>query len=58
MSKVMKCREVGMDCDFVAHGESEDQIMALAAEHARKDHGMESIPEEVAAKVKAAIHDA
>ena len=58
MSKVMKCREVGMDCDFVAHGESEDQIMAQAAEHARKDHGMESIPEEVVAKVKAAIHEA
>jgi len=47
-----------MDCDFVAHGESEDQIMAQAAEHARKDHGMESIPEEVVAKVKAAIHEA
>jgi predicted small metal-binding protein len=46
-----------MDCDFVARGESEDQVMAQAAEHARKDHGMESIPAEVAATVKAAIHD-
>ena len=57
MTKVMKCREVGMDCDFVARGESEDQIMAQAAEHARKDHGFETIPAEVAAKVKAAIHE-
>ena len=57
MSKVLKCRDVGMDCDFVAHGESEDEIMTQAAEHARKDHGMESIPPEVAAGVKAAIHD-
>ena len=57
MTKVLRCREVGMDCDFVARGESEDQVMAQAAEHARKDHGMESIPAEVAATVKAAIHD-
>ena len=57
MSKVMKCREVGLDCDFVAHGENEQQVMTKVAEHARKDHGMETIPEEVVAKVKAAIHD-
>jgi predicted small metal-binding protein len=57
MTKVLKCRDVGLDCDFEAHGESEEQIMAQAAEHARKDHGMASVPPEVAAKVKAAIHD-
>ncbi len=57
MSKVMKCRDVGMDCDFVARGKDEQEIMTKAAEHARKDHGMDSIPEEVKAKVKAAIHD-
>ena len=58
MSKVMKCREVGLDCDFVAHGDTEEQVMTKVAAHAQKDHGMEHIPEEVAAKVKAAIHDA
>jgi predicted small metal-binding protein len=46
-----------MDCDFVARGESEEQVMVQAVEHARRDHGMESIPTEVAASVKAAIHD-
>jgi predicted small metal-binding protein len=57
MSKVLKCREVGMDCDFVAHGENEEQVMSKAVEHARKDHGMDTIPAEVVTKVKAAIHD-
>jgi predicted small metal-binding protein len=57
MSKVLKCREVGMDCDFVAHGENEEQVMSKAVEHARKDHGMDTIPAEIATKVKAAIHD-
>jgi len=31
--------------------------MAQAAEHARKDHGLDSIPPQVAAAVKAAIHE-
>jgi predicted small metal-binding protein len=57
MAKVMKCRSVGLDCDFVARGETEDQVMTKVAEHAHKDHGMQTIPEEVAAKVRAAIHE-
>jgi predicted small metal-binding protein len=46
-----------MDCDFVARGNSEEEIMAQAAAHAQKDHGFTSIPPEVIEKVKAAIHD-
>ena len=57
MSKVMSCREVGMDCDFVARGENENEILAKAAAHAKADHGMDSIPEDVLKKVKAAVHD-
>jgi predicted small metal-binding protein len=57
MAKIMKCRTVGLDCDFVARGENDDQVMAQVAEHARKDHAMQTIPQEVAAKVKAAIHE-
>jgi predicted small metal-binding protein len=57
MTKVLKCRDVGMDCDFEARGKTEDEILVQAAEHARRDHGMESIPKEVAAAVKAAIRD-
>ncbi len=57
MTKVLKCREVGMDCDFVARGENEEQIMAQAVAHASKDHGIQNIPPELAATVKAAIHD-
>ena len=57
MAKAMECRSVGLDCDFVARGENDEQVMTKVAEHARKDHGMQAIPEEVAAKVKAAIHE-
>jgi predicted small metal-binding protein len=57
MAKIMKCRSVGLDCDFVARGETEDQVMQKVAEHAKKDHGMSNIPADVVTKVKAAIHN-
>ena len=57
MAKVMECRSVGLDCDFVARGADEEEVMTKVAEHGRKDHGMQTIPAEVAAKVKAAIHE-
>jgi predicted small metal-binding protein len=57
MAKIMKCRSVGLDCDFVAHGETEAQVMEKVAEHAKKDHGMQHIPEDVATKVRAAIRN-
>jgi predicted small metal-binding protein len=57
MAKTMSCRDVGADCDFVARGESEEEIMGQVAEHARAAHGMEEVPPEVAEKVKAAIKD-
>ena len=57
MAKVMKCRTVGLDCDFVARGENDEQIMAQVAEHAKRDHGMQTIPNDVVQKVKASIHE-
>jgi predicted small metal-binding protein len=46
-----------MDCDFVAKGDTEQEILAQCAEHARTDHGMDEIPSEVVDRVRAAIHD-
>ena len=57
MSKVVSCRDVGMDCDFVARGQTETEILEQCAEHARTDHGVTEIPDEVIAKVRAEIHD-
>lgn len=57
MARRMSCRDVGPDCDFVARGESDDEVMGQVAEHARTAHGMDEVPEELAAKAKAAIRD-
>jgi len=57
MAKVLRCRDVGMDCDFVARAESEEELLKKAAEHADTAHDMKEIPEEVLAKVRAAIRE-
>ena len=57
MAKTVSCRDVGMDCDFVAQGATEEEVLMYCAAHARKDHGMEEIPAEVVEKVRAAIRD-
>jgi predicted small metal-binding protein len=57
VAKTVSCRDVGMDCDFVAKGETEQDILQQAAEHARTAHNMNEIPAEVVDKVRGAIRD-
>jgi len=57
MAKVLSCRDVGVDCDFVARGATVEEVMEKAREHATKDHGFGDIPPELVDRVKAAIRD-
>jgi predicted small metal-binding protein len=57
MAKAIRCGDIVPGCEFVARGKDEDEVLARAAEHAKKDHGMESIPDEVLAKAKAVIRE-
>ncbi|MBX9623772.1 MAG: DUF1059 domain-containing protein [Gemmataceae bacterium] len=57
MAKKMNCRDVGPDCDFVARGRTEEEVMRQVVEHARTAHGIDQVPPELAAKAKAAIRD-
>lgn len=57
MTKVLRCRDVGVDCDFEAKGETAEEIMNQAAKHAREEHGMTEIPAEVVEKCQKAIRD-
>jgi predicted small metal-binding protein len=57
MAKVLYCGDVVGSCDFVVRGESEQEVLEQAAEHARTAHNLQEITPEVASKVKAAIRD-
>jgi predicted small metal-binding protein len=54
--KDFHCRDAGIDCDWVARGESEKEIMDQASRHAEQAHGMKATPE-LATKVRGLIHD-
>jgi predicted small metal-binding protein len=52
----LKCKDVGVDCDFEIKGAaSEEEIMQLAAVHAKIVHNMDTIPPELAEKARKAI---
>ena len=55
--KQLDCRDVGFDCDGVIQGETEQEVMSQAAEHARDAHGLTEIDEELGATMRQAIRD-
>jgi predicted small metal-binding protein len=57
MTKMLKCRDIGVDCDGVIQAETEEELMRKVAEHAKTVHGMSEISPDMVAKVKAAIKE-
>lgn len=54
--KELRCRDVGFDCDAVVHAETEQEILAIAAQHAKEVHQVEVTPEQ-AEQIATLIHD-
>jgi len=57
MEKVIRCRDVGFDCDGVIKAKTEDEALKLAAEHAMKVHGLKEITPEIIKKVKSVMRE-
>ena len=59
MAKILRCRDLGMECAKEIRAENEGELLKLAAEHAEKDHGISAavIPPSIMAMVKSAIKD-
>jgi predicted small metal-binding protein len=53
--KELRCRDVGVDCDYVMRGKTEEEIFAKASEHAKKVHHMKEIPKELMEKARTAM---
>jgi predicted small metal-binding protein len=37
--KILSCREAGCECDYVAKGETEEEVMRYAVRHGIEEHG-------------------
>ena len=57
MTKVVRCRDVGFDCDGVVRAETEEEALKQVAAHAKAVHNVETVSEEVIEKVKKVMRD-
>jgi predicted small metal-binding protein len=59
MAKILECAKVdpSSGCQHVVRGETEEEVLTKAAEHA-KEHGIREVTPELMARVKANIRDA
>jgi predicted small metal-binding protein len=57
MSKMLECGLVIPGCDFVLHGDDEEELMIKTIEHARIVHGIEHMSEQLKARIRAAMKE-
>lgn len=55
--KQFSCDTVVAGCAGVVTGETDDDVLAAAAAHARSEHGMDEVPDEVVAAIRSGIVD-
>ncbi len=53
--KKFECNTVVSGCDGVVTGETDDDVLAAAAQHAADAHGMTEVPDEVVSAIRAGI---
>ncbi len=57
MEKTLACGDLVPGCKAVLTGKDEKEVMERAAAHAKKEHKMDAVSPDMAAKAKAAIKD-
>ena len=57
MAKVLKCGDLNPGCTFEARGNSENEVLEKAVEHARTKHNMTEVSSEFHSKARKAIYD-
>jgi predicted small metal-binding protein len=58
MERLLRCRDLGVDCDFEACGENAEEVLKTALDHARAIHGLKDILEKERLQARAAVQDA
>ena len=53
--KKLVCHDVGLDCDFVIEGVTEEEVLSKARQHAFDIHAIK--PEEMKSKIQENIRD-
>lgn len=51
----LACRDLGMNCGFVAKGKSDEKVMKKAAKHLKKKHKMLEVPADLQQRARTMI---
>jgi len=57
MTKLLKCNDLNPGCSFEARGNTDEDVLKKAAEHAKAVHKMNEIPPDALDKARSAIRD-
>jgi predicted small metal-binding protein len=57
MTKVLRCNDLMPGCKWEGRGDSEAEVLAQAAEHAKTAHNLTDISPEMISKVRGAIRE-
>ena len=57
MKKRLSCRDIGVNCDYVACGKTEEEVMKKVSGHARTGHNRKEIPTELQDNARSSIRD-
>lgn len=57
MAKVLRCSDMGAQCNWIGRAETEEELFKLAAKHAEVVHDMKEIPGDFLAKAKTLIRE-
>ena len=57
MAMVLRCNDLMPGCPFEARGNTENEVLAKAADHAKTAHNISEIPPAMMSQVRGAIRD-
>jgi len=57
MPKTLRCTDIIPGCDFVARAESEEEVIARAAEHVCTKHRLRAITPEILKQMRTFVYD-
>lgn len=57
MTKVIRCRDVGFNCDGVIKAKTEEEALNLAAAHAKSAHNVKEVTPDIVKKIKSVMRE-
>jgi predicted small metal-binding protein len=57
MAKLLKCNDLNPGCKFEARGNTDEDVLKIAAQHAKTVHKMNEIPPDVLDKARKVIRN-